>query len=192
MEFLITSAPSWPTDDEKASCRGTAMAPCGLLIWMVLATPSIIVRFWPTELRRRRHSPRCYLPNHLLGPPERDRAHYTRRAERMVAAEQHASLLQVNPEQDVDIRCVENTILLSRDLRKMWDDNKFAIVPKVGTRVVHVLWNSFLVEMKERYDNLELQPWAGSSKYFFLCRLALSECDEDQNEEQDEGGRPWK
>jgi hypothetical protein len=56
----------------------------------------------------------------------------------------------------------------------MWDDHKFAIVPKAGKWVVHVLWNSSVVEIQERYHNLELQPLAGVSRHFFLCRFALA------------------
>ncbi|KAJ6050421.1 uncharacterized protein N7446_010530 [Penicillium canescens] len=80
----------------------------------------------------------------------------------------------VNPGQGVDTRCADNTILLRRDLHKMWDDHKFAIVPKAGKWVVHVLWNSSVVEIQERYHNLELQPLAGVSRHFFLCRFALA------------------
>ncbi|KAJ5715994.1 uncharacterized protein N7483_013175 [Penicillium malachiteum] len=47
-------------------------------------------------------------------------------------------LHQVNPDQGVDTRCADNTILLRRDLHKMWDDHKFVIVPKAGEWVIHV------------------------------------------------------
>ncbi|KAL4888276.1 hypothetical protein BDV59DRAFT_188898 [Aspergillus ambiguus] len=78
-----------------------------------------------------------------------------------------------NPGQGLDTRCADNTILLRRDLHKMWDDNKFVIVPKAGKWVVHVLWNSSVADILE-YHNLELQPLAGVSRHFFLCRFALA------------------
>lgn len=78
-----------------------------------------------------------------------------------------------NAERGLD-RSAENTILLRRDLHKMWDDNKFAIVPKAGKWAVHVLWHSPIVEIQERYHNLELQPLADVSRHFFLCRFAMA------------------
>lgn len=78
-----------------------------------------------------------------------------------------------NPNQGLDTRCADNTILLRRDLHKMWDDDKFVIVPKAGKWVVHVLWNSSVADILE-YHNLELQPLAGVSRHFFLCRFALA------------------
>ncbi|KAH6982345.1 hypothetical protein BKA56DRAFT_643927 [Ilyonectria sp. MPI-CAGE-AT-0026] len=78
-----------------------------------------------------------------------------------------------NIEQCLD-RSAKNTILLRRDLHKMWDDNKFAIVPKAGKWAVHVLWHSPIVEIQERSHNLELQPLADVSRHFFLCRFAMA------------------
>ncbi|KAL6409837.1 hypothetical protein AUP68_06235 [Ilyonectria robusta] len=78
-----------------------------------------------------------------------------------------------NAERGLD-RSAENTILLRSDLHKMWDDNKFAIVPKAEKWAVHVLWHSPIVEIQERYHNLELQPLADVSRHFFLCRFAMA------------------
>lgn len=47
-----------------------------------------------------------------------------------------------NPDLSSDTRCADNAILLRRDLHKMWDHHRFAIVPKAGKWVIHVLWKS--------------------------------------------------
>ncbi|RMJ05005.1 hypothetical protein CDV36_014323 [Fusarium kuroshium] len=78
------------------------------------------------------------------------------------------------PEQLDNTRCAENTVLLRRDLHKLWDDGVFAIVPKQGKWVVHVLLNSPRVEIRERYHNLELQPLAGVRREYLVCRFALA------------------
>ncbi|PLB43331.1 hypothetical protein P170DRAFT_481279 [Aspergillus steynii IBT 23096] len=83
-------------------------------------------------------------------------------------------LYTANPGRGLDTRCADNTILLRRDLHKLWDDNKFVIVPKRGKWVVHVMWNSSVVDIQERYHNLQLQPLASVSRHFFLCRFALT------------------
>lgn len=33
-----------------------------------------------------------------------------------------------NPDLSSDTRCAENAILLRRDIRKLWDDNRFALI----------------------------------------------------------------
>ncbi|KAH7118488.1 hypothetical protein EDB81DRAFT_667826 [Dactylonectria macrodidyma] len=76
--------------------------------------------------------------------------------------------------QSFDTRCASNTILLRRDLHKMWDDHHFCIVPKAGEWVVHMLWDCPTVELQDEYHNLELQPLRGVSRYFLLCRFALA------------------
>ncbi|CAH0022806.1 unnamed protein product [Clonostachys rhizophaga] len=80
----------------------------------------------------------------------------------------------MNPDQSFDTNCADNTILLRRDLHKMWDDHRFAIVPKAGKWVVHILMSSSTVELEETYHNLELQPLFAVSRYFFFCRFALA------------------
>ncbi|CAG9949492.1 unnamed protein product [Clonostachys rosea f. rosea IK726] len=80
----------------------------------------------------------------------------------------------MNPDQSFDTNCADNTILLRRDLHKMWDDHRFAIVPKAGKWVVHILMISSTVELEETYHNLELQPLFAVSRYFFFCRFALA------------------
>ncbi|KAK5998964.1 hypothetical protein PT974_01348 [Cladobotryum mycophilum] len=79
-----------------------------------------------------------------------------------------------DPGRSLDTGCADNTILLRRDLHKLWDDNKFAIVPKQGKWVIHVLRNKPMGEIEKQYHNLELQPLAGVSQHFFLCRFALA------------------
>ncbi|KAF4999337.1 hypothetical protein FDECE_11533 [Fusarium decemcellulare] len=78
------------------------------------------------------------------------------------------------PEQIDNTRCAENTMLLRRDLHKLWDDGVFAIGPKQGKWVVHVLLNSPRIEIQESYHNLELQPLAGVRREYLLCRFALA------------------
>ncbi|KAJ3542926.1 hypothetical protein NM208_g3842 [Fusarium decemcellulare] len=79
-----------------------------------------------------------------------------------------------NPDQSFDAKCPDNTIILRCDLHKIWDDNRFAILPKAGGWYTHVLLNSNTTELEEEYHNLELQPLRGVSRYFFFCRFALA------------------
>ncbi|CAH0033351.1 unnamed protein product [Clonostachys rhizophaga] len=79
-----------------------------------------------------------------------------------------------NPELSTDTRCAENAILLRRDLHKLWDDHRFAIVPKAGKWVIHVLWKSPSEELEKKYHNLELQPLSGVARHFLFCRFALA------------------
>ncbi|KAF5017923.1 hypothetical protein F66182_10119 [Fusarium sp. NRRL 66182] len=79
-----------------------------------------------------------------------------------------------NPDESFDARCPDNTILLRCDMHKMWDDNRFAILPKAGAWYAHVLLNSTTTELEQEYHNLQLQPLRGVSRYFFFCRFALA------------------
>ncbi|RBR26236.1 uncharacterized protein FIESC28_01019 [Fusarium coffeatum] len=56
----------------------------------------------------------------------------------------------------------------------MWDDNRFAILPKAGAWYAHVLLNSTTTELEQEYHNLQLQPLRGVPRYFFFCRFALA------------------
>ncbi|RYC79448.1 hypothetical protein BFJ63_vAg17672 [Fusarium oxysporum f. sp. narcissi] len=79
-----------------------------------------------------------------------------------------------NPDESFDAKCPDNTILLRCDLHKMWDDNRFAILPKAGGWYTHVLLNSTTTELEQEYHNLQLQPLRGVSRHFFFCRFALA------------------
>ncbi|KAJ4248107.1 hypothetical protein NW762_012877 [Fusarium torreyae] len=79
-----------------------------------------------------------------------------------------------NLDESFDARCPDNTIMLRCDLHKIWDDNRFAILPKAGSWYTHVLLSSKTTELKDEYHNLELQPLRGVSRYFFFCRFALA------------------
>lgn len=83
-------------------------------------------------------------------------------------------LYAMQPHRGVDTNCADNTILLRRDLHKIWDDHRFAVVPKQGRWVVHVLDNHATNELHERYHNLEMQPLTGVARQFLLCRYALA------------------
>ncbi|KAG5743359.1 hypothetical protein H9Q70_013931 [Fusarium xylarioides] len=79
-----------------------------------------------------------------------------------------------NPDESFDAKCPDNTILLRCDMHKMWDDNRFAILPKAGGWYTHVLLNSTTTELEQEYHNLQLQPLRGVSRHFFFCRFALA------------------
>lgn len=79
-----------------------------------------------------------------------------------------------NPDESFDAKCPDNTILLRCDMHKMWDDNRFAILPKAGEWYTHVLLNSTTTELEQEYHNLQLQPLRGVSRHFFFCRFALA------------------
>ncbi|EJP60774.1 uncharacterized protein BBA_10277 [Beauveria bassiana ARSEF 2860] len=79
-----------------------------------------------------------------------------------------------NPDLSSDMRCADNAILLRRDLHKLWDDHRFAFVPKQGKWVLHALWRSPSNELETEYHNLELQPLYGVATHFLFCRFALA------------------
>jgi hypothetical protein len=79
-----------------------------------------------------------------------------------------------NPDLSSDTRCADNAILLRRDLHKLWDDHRFAFVPKQGQWVLHALWRSPSNELETEYHNLPLQPLYGIPTRFLLCRFALA------------------
>lgn len=79
-----------------------------------------------------------------------------------------------NPDLSSDTRCADNAILLRRDLHKLWDDHRFAFVPKQGKWVLHALWRSPSNELETECHNLPLQPLYGVATHFLLCRFALA------------------
>lgn len=78
------------------------------------------------------------------------------------------------PAKSMNTDCGENAILLRRDLHKLWDIHKFAIVPKQDKWVVHVLNCSLTTELQDQYHNLELQPLYGVRPEFLFARFALA------------------
>ncbi|KAF4438794.1 HNH endonuclease domain-containing protein [Fusarium austroafricanum] len=62
-------------------------------------------------------------------------------------------------------------ILLRSDMHKMWDDNRFAILPKAGGWYTHVLLNSNRKELEDKNRGAE---------------------DEEEGEEEEVGGRLLK
>ncbi|PGH10631.1 hypothetical protein AJ79_05345 [Helicocarpus griseus UAMH5409] len=68
----------------------------------------------------------------------------------------------------------ENAVLLRRDLRYIWDNHQFALVPKQGRWVVHILDNQTTDELQERYHNLETQPIMGVAREYLFARFALA------------------
>ncbi|KAI0412565.1 hypothetical protein F5X98DRAFT_318628 [Xylaria grammica] len=78
------------------------------------------------------------------------------------------------PDQSMNTDCPENALLLRRDVHKLWDMHKFALVPKQGRWVVHVLDYGRTAELQDNYHNLELQPLQDVRPEFLLARFALS------------------
>ncbi|KAF4490457.1 HNH endonuclease domain containing protein, partial [Fusarium agapanthi] len=79
-----------------------------------------------------------------------------------------------NPDESFDAKCPDNTLLLRCDMHKMWDDNRFAILPKAGGWYTHMLLNSNTTELEQEYHNLQLQPLRGVSRHFLFCRFAFA------------------
>ncbi|KAL7789143.1 hypothetical protein V8C37DRAFT_386841 [Trichoderma ceciliae] len=79
-----------------------------------------------------------------------------------------------NPDFSSDTRCAESAFLLRRDLHRMWDDHRFASVPKADKWVIHLLWKSPSDELETEYHNLELQPLYGVARQFLFCRFSLA------------------
>ncbi|KAH8156079.1 hypothetical protein CIB48_g12167 [Xylaria polymorpha] len=83
-------------------------------------------------------------------------------------------LYTARPDQSMNTDCAENALLLRRDVHKLWDMHKFALVPKQGRWVVHVLDYGRTIELRDNYHNLELQPLLEVRPEFLLARFALA------------------
>ncbi|KAI0478367.1 hypothetical protein F4859DRAFT_54853 [Xylaria cf. heliscus] len=83
-------------------------------------------------------------------------------------------LYTVRPDQSMNTDCPENAMLLRRDLHKLWDMHKFALVPKQGRWVVHILDNGRTTELQDNYHNIELQALQDVRAEFLLARFALA------------------
>ncbi|KAF9883280.1 hypothetical protein FE257_003800 [Aspergillus nanangensis] len=83
-------------------------------------------------------------------------------------------LYATRPGSSMDTNCPDNAIILRRDLHYLWDNHKFAIVPKQGKWVVHVLNNLATNELQESYHNLETQPIIGVAREYLLARFGLA------------------
>lgn len=70
--------------------------------------------------------------------------------------------------------CSDNALLLRKDVHHLWDDHKFAIVPKKNKWACHVLANPPTTELRKKYHNLEIQPLAGVALEFLFARFALA------------------
>jgi hypothetical protein len=69
--------------------------------------------------------------------------------------------------------CCDNALLLRKDVHHLWDDHKFAMVPKKNKWACHVLANPPTTELRDKYHNLEMQPLAGVAPEFLFARFAL-------------------
>lgn len=89
---------------------------------------------------------------------------------------QHDSMsaYTANPHPSTDVLGAENATLLRYDVREMWDDYLFAIVPKAGKWVAHVLGTSPLDELETEYHNIELQSPYGMMRHFLFYRFAMT------------------
>lgn len=79
-----------------------------------------------------------------------------------------------NPGSAQGPHCNDNAILLRRDVRRLWDDNHIAIVPKAGKWVVHVLNMDQTDAFVGFYQNLELQTLYNIPSQYLLYRFALA------------------
>ncbi|CAG9998220.1 unnamed protein product [Clonostachys byssicola] len=103
--------------------------------------------------------PSCCFPN-----PQRTKSHTIPQAQNEWW--QRNIAYTANPELSADIHCVENEILLRRDLHKLRDDHQFVTMPKAGKWVIDVLWKSPSDEFEIKYHNLELQLLSGVKRPF--------------------------
>ncbi|KAK3320549.1 hypothetical protein B0T19DRAFT_477800 [Cercophora scortea] len=84
------------------------------------------------------------------------------------------SLYSHCPESSTDTQCPENAILLRKDAHHLWDVHRFAIVPKAGQWVVHVLDNLLSSELSDTYHNLAMLPLRQVAREYLLARFALA------------------
>lgn len=74
----------------------------------------------------------------------------------------------------LDTCCEENRLALRKDIHHLWDTHRFALVPKHGVWVVHILSPGKTDELQELYHNLTLQPLGGISREYLLARFAIA------------------
>ena len=84
------------------------------------------------------------------------------------------ALFDRRPEASSKTNCVENALLLRKDVHTLWDRHKFCIIPKAGRWVVHVIDNATTRELEETYHKIPLQLLLQVSPTYLLARFALS------------------
>lgn len=74
---------------------------------------------------------------------------------------------EINPIDDV-----QNGLLLRSDVRTLFDDKRFAIVPKSSALVCHVIVPGTSTELSDLYHNVSLQSLVGISIHYIFARFA--------------------
>ncbi|KAK3346325.1 hypothetical protein B0T25DRAFT_276599 [Lasiosphaeria hispida] len=81
------------------------------------------------------------------------------------------------PSASMDTHCPDNSLRLRKDVHTLWDAHRFALVPKQGAWVAHVLEAGVTDELQALYHNLQLQPLAGVRREYMLARFAMAVLD---------------
>lgn len=66
----------------------------------------------------------------------------------------------------------KNAILLRSDVHKIFDQKRFAIIPKSSLLLVHIVAPGPLIELTKLYHNVSLQPIIGVAIQYILARFA--------------------
>jgi hypothetical protein len=66
----------------------------------------------------------------------------------------------------------QNAILLRSDVHTIFDQKRFAVIPKSSTLVVHITAPGSSLELINLYHNVSLQPLVGVAIHYILARFA--------------------
>ncbi len=72
------------------------------------------------------------------------------------------------------INDAQNALLLRSDIRKIFDEKRFVIVPKTSVFLVHILGPGSSLQLTSLYHNVFLQPLCGVAIQYILARFAWS------------------
>lgn len=83
----------------------------------------------------------------------------------------------LRPDSSTETDCLDNALLLRKDVHHIWDAHWFSIVPKKDVWVVHVLDFGRTTELIDCYHNRELLPLYAIARELLLARFALAVLD---------------
>ena len=112
----------------------------------------------------------CRITNHIEGT---EHAHLVPRSEERWF--QNNDMFQYTNQQrpgSEPINDAQNAILLRSDVHRIFDQKRFAIIPKSSVFLVHVLAPGSSLQLTKLYHNVSLQPLVGVAIQYILARFA--------------------
>ncbi|KAI9771266.1 MAG: hypothetical protein M1840_002236 [Geoglossum simile] len=112
----------------------------------------------------------CRITNHIEGT---EHAHLVPRSEERWFSENNMSIYTTRQRPGSEpVDDAQNAILLRSDVHTIFDQKRFAIVPKSSVLLVHIIAPGSSRQLASLYHNVLLQPLVGVAIQYVLARLA--------------------